>query len=309
VALVYGDRLFPLLDQLLPALEMDATSRAIAVAQVAALKSALQSEGGEDPIYITHSVSGNRSDLSIRLDNNTHPGYLKLKGQAHPLRLAQLLPESTLAMLSLRFNEEAKKQLAEQILPAIQESGQEAAVFAVPAIQMIGDEITIGIAAVENDFPAAYIMIALAEPDAAKGMLNMLVPAMPAETYKDVEIKAIAAPIPVPVQMATPGDMVVLSNNVDGLKQIIDLKLANGKTDMLQKLKDPLDPTVPRYQALIFKSQLITDVVLPLSALAGGLPGDVGPAVTQGSAAVEEIRYVSEIRDNWSVAQFTLYLK
>ena len=246
------------------------------------MKEALKSEGEEDPIYITHSVSGGRSDLMVRIDDETHPGYRKLKGEAKPLRLAPLLPENTLAMLSLRFNEEAKKQLAEQILPAIQESGEQAAVFAVPAIQMIGDEITIGIAAAENDFPSAFIMIALADPDAAKGMITMLVPSMPGETYNGEEIKAIAAPIPVPVSMAMPGDMVIISNNVDGLKKIIDLKKAEGKTNMLSSLKDPMDPALPRYQAIIFKSQLLTDVVIPLSALGGGLPPEYRPGREPG---------------------------
>lgn len=309
VALVYGDRLFPVVDKLIPSLKMDATTKALVSAQVAAYKDAMKSEGEEDPIYITHSVSAGRSDLAIKIDDTTHPGYRKVKGSAQPLRLAPLLPENTLAMLSLRFNEEAKKALAEQILPAIQQSGEQAAVFAVPAIQMIGDEITIGIAAAENDFPSAFIMIALAEPDAAKGMLNMLVPSMPAEKYKDEEIKAIAAPIPVPVSMATPGDMVVVSNNIEGLKKIIDLKKDNAKTNMLQSLKDPMNPDTPRYQALVFKSQLLTDVVLPLSALGGGLPPDIAPAVNQGSAAVDEIRFVSEQRDNWTVSQLTVYLK
>lgn len=310
VALIYGDRFFPLAEQILPTLDMDEVGRQMATVQLQRMKTAFASSAaGEDPLVVTLTVGADRADLRTHLDTATHPGYLEQAGKADPLRLAPMLPENTLAMLSLRLNEQMKKEITEQVIPAVQNAGQDAAVYALPAVQMIGDEITLGIAAVENDFPAAYLMISLQEPEAAKGMLSMLVPTMPAETYNEEEIKSIAAPIPVPLAMATPGDMLLISNNMDGMKKIIDLKKANGTTKLMASLKDPMKPETPRYQALMLKSALLSDVVVPLAALAGGLPPDVAPVVTNLTGSVDEVRFASEMRENWAVNQFTTYLK
>lgn len=310
VALIYGDRFFPLVEKILPSLEMDEVGRQLATVQLEKFKTAFASGSGEeDPLVVTLSVGADRADLRTHLDTAKHPGYLEMTGPANPLRLAPMLPENTLALLSLRLNEQMKKEITEQVIPAVQQAGQDAAVYAAPAVQMIGDEITLGIAAVENDFPAAYLMISLQEPEAAKGMLSMLVPTMPAETYNEEEIKTIAAPIPVPLAMATPGDILIISNNMDGMKKIIDLQKSKGTTKLLASLKDPMKPETPRYQALMLKSALLSDVVVPLSALAGGLPPDVAPVVTSITGSVDEIRFASEMQDTWSVNQFTTYLK
>lgn len=309
VALIYGDRFFPLVDEMLPTMKMDEMTRQIAMLQVAQFKTAMASSGDEDPLVLTFTLGENRADLRTRLDTATHPGFLAQSGPASALRFAPMLPDDTLAMLSIRLNEESKKQLQEQLLPAIQEAGGQGAAFAGPVLQIIGDEITIGISAVENDFPAIYLMIALADPDAAKGLLGMLVPTMPAETHNDEEIKSIAAPIPVPLAMATPGDMIIVSNNVDGIKKLIDLSKSKGKTEFFSKLNDPLKPDTPRYLALLLKSALITDVVVPLSALGGGLPEDIAPTVNSASSTVDELRFMYELQDSWAVNQFTLYLK
>jgi hypothetical protein len=309
VALIYSDRFFPLLEELLPALEMDDVARSVAKAQLDQFKTSMASSDGEDPLVVTLTLSDGRADLRTRLDTKTHPGFLQQAGPASALRYGKVLPKDTLAMLTIRLNEETKKQLQEQLLPAIQEAGGQGAAFAGPVIQIIGEEITLGIAAVENDFPAAFLMIALADPEAAKGLLNMLVPTMPAETHAEEEIKSIAAPIPVPLAMATPGDTLLVSNNTDGMKKIIDLVKSNGTTEFFSSLGDPLAGDTPRYLAMLLKSALITDVVVPLSALGGGLPEDIAPTVNQLTASVDEVRYVYELQENWATAQFTLYLK
>lgn len=309
VALIYSDRFFPLLEELLPALEMDEVARSIAKAQLEQFKTSMASSGDEDPLVVTLTLSDGRADLRTRLDTKTHPGFLQQAGPASALRYGKVLPKDTLAMLSIRLNEETKKQLQEQLLPAIQEAGGQGAAFAGPVIQIIGEEVTLGIAAVENDFPAAFLMIALADPESAKGLLNMLVPTMPAETHADEEIKSIAAPIPVPLAMATPGDTLLVSNNTEGMKKIIDLVKSNGTTEFFSSLGDPLTADTPRYLAMLLKSALITDVVVPLSALGGGLPEDIAPTVNQLTASVDEVRYLYELQDNWATAQFTLYLK
>ena len=70
-----------------------------------------------------------------------------------------------------------------------------------------------------------------------------------------------------------------------------------------------MKPETPRYQALMLKSALLSDVVVPLAALAGGLPPDVAPVVTNLTGSVDEVRFASEMRENWAINQFTTYLK
>jgi len=309
VALVDVVALAPVLEEMSTLIEGDEAGKASVAALAANFKTAFASPVGNDPLLVTLSLDEKRADLKMRLDTSKYPAYLTTYGGAEKLALAPFLPENILALLSFRQNEQTKKLLTDQVIPSLQASGQEAAVYAIPAMNLLGDEITLGIAAVENDFPAAYLMVALNEPEQAVGLINMLVPAMPAETYNEVEIKAIAAPIPVPLSMATPGGMLLVSNNIEGMKKIIDQQKTGGSNKVYEGMSQPMKADTPRYQALVLKSALLTDVVMPLSALGGGLPPNVAPGAEAFSKSVDEIRMVSELDGDWSVTQLTAFLK
>ena len=185
--------------------------------------------------------------------------------------------------------------------------------MAKQGIGMIGDELTIGITGVQDDFPEAYVMLALAEPEQTKGLLQMLIPSMPGENYapeggEEVVISSIAAPIPIPLSIAYPGDMILVSNNTDGMKKIIDLMQSETNGTLFATLDPPLDPEVPRYNGLIFNSKLVEDL-MPVIMLAGGDVRDAQPVLEQITPVVREVRAFSEMHGDWSVTNFTVLLK
>ncbi|NJL72496.1 MAG: hypothetical protein HC888_13475 [Candidatus Competibacteraceae bacterium] len=139
-------------------------------------------------------------------------------------------------------------------------------------------------------------------------MLQMLVPMMPDDALADYGISSVAAPIPVPLSIAR-ANMVLVSNNVDGMKKIIDLSRAKSTSGLFASLQPPLDPATPRYQALVLNTNLITDIVMPLMALAGGMDPEAQPIVDAVGKAVREVRMVSEMDGTWNKGVLTIDLK
>jgi hypothetical protein len=312
VAIVDGKRLLPLLEEMLPALEAEDEAQAAMAKQYLEQYKVGFNSGEGDPMYLTLSLDEKRVDLVTRMDTEKNPGILTTAGAAQPFRLSPMLPANTLTFLTLKVNEEFRTQFKEQIAPGIGEAvGRDAAeigMYANQVAQMIGDEVTIGITGAESDFPAAFIMLALAQPEQTKGLLQMLVPAKEAEVYKETSISAIAAPIPVPLSMAYPGDFVLISNNLDGMKAIIDLQKEGGTTDYFSTLGDPLKTEQPRYLGMVLKTSLFTDVVIPLSSLAGGVPEETKAIMTRLAEVFEEFRIMSGMDGVWSETRVTGYL-
>jgi len=311
VALVYGDKFLPGLKEALPHLDFGGDARPFIETQVASLESMFEASTSSDPLIVTVGLSDEKVQIDLRLDTEHHPGVKAVSGEATPLRLAQFLPENTLAMLSLRFNEQSRKQLMDSYVPTIaglagQSADPQQLMIANQVVGMIGDELTLGIAGSRDDFPSIFLMIGLKDPEPTKGLLSMFIPTMPGETHKDVEIKSVAAPIPVPISLAFPGDMLLLSNSVEGMKGVIDLVEAGETSTMFSKRN--LDPATPRYNTLMLDSQLFTDVVLPISSLTGGLPPEAESIATGLTPVVDEIRLVNEMQGSWSVTQLSVAL-
>ncbi len=308
VALVQGKRLFPLLEKVLPTFAIADDVRPVLIESAKQLSTVFDSD---DPMVISLGASEKGADLQARIDASANKGLKAFVGDAQPLRLAQWLPENTLAMISWRFNAQDKQRLVESVLPAVAAArgeGANQAQMAKQVVEQIGDEITIGIAAADQDFPAAFVMISLAKPDETKGLLQMLVPAMPGEKHGDVDIQALALPSPVPFSIAYPGDMILLSNSVEGMKTIIDLQKSKGATKFLASLQPPLDPATPRYSAIMINSKLISDVLIPISSLAPVIPGDVMDVAQKLAPVLHDVRLVNEVNGSWHVNKLSVRL-
>lgn len=307
VALLHGKRLAPLVDKALPAMRIDDDLRPVVTETIKQLTGVFDSD---DPLVVSLGVSEKGADLQARINGATNKGLNAYVGDAQPLRLAQWLPENTLAMVSMRFNAQDKQRLADTVLPAIAAARgeQNQAQMAKTVVDQIGDEITIGIAAADQDFPAAFVMISLAKPEETKGLLQMLVPAMPGEKYEDVDIQALAVPSPIPVSIAYPGDMILVSNNVDGMKKIIDLQKSKGATKFLASLEPPLDPKVPRYSAIMVNAKLISDVLIPISSLAPVIPSNVMDVAQKLAPVLHDVRLVNEMNGDWHVNKLSVHL-
>lgn len=311
VALIFGQKFLPGLKAALPHLDMGGDAKPFVDAQIANLEAMFADSKSDDPLLLTLGASDEKVQLDLRIDTAEHPGVLAVSGEASPLRLAQLLPSETLALISLRLNEEGKKQFMEGYLPAIAEAtGQgddpQRMMIANQVVNMIGDELTLGVAGSPDDFPSIFLMVGLRDPEPTKGLLSMFIPSMPGETYKDVEIKSVAAPVPVPISLAFPGDMLLISNSVERMKTVIDLVSEEKTSDFFSTIS--LDAATPRYNAVYLNSRLFTDVVLPLASLTGGLPAGVDSVVGGLTPAVDAIRLLNEMQGSWSVTQLSATL-
>ncbi len=315
VMLAFGERAMPLLKQVLPLLEMDEGASAFMQAKVASLETMFDSADEEDPLVLTLSWKDNVIELKSRLDTAKHPKVLESTGEALPLELAQLLPESTLAFLSLRLTDEYKKQLTDVYMEAVPADMKanpgfaQGMTMAKQVLTMLGKEITLGLSATEQGLPGISLLVDLANPEPTKGLLQMLVPTMPGETYNEVEISSIAAPIPVALSLAFVGNSVMIGTNVDMMKGMIDKIKAGEKSKLFASLTPPLDPAVPRYSAFLLNTKLFSDVLVPLATMFGGLPEDAQPVIEQVTGVLDQVRTVSEMDGDWQTAKVSLYLK
>lgn len=312
--LMYGGRFLPLLKQALPAIPINPGLKPFIDSQIAMLEGML---GGaaDDPIVSTFALAEDKVELKSMMDTATHPGILPMTGQAAPLRYAQMLPEGTVAMISLRLTPEYKKLITERYLTGLppdlaKDPGTASAVaMAGQVINMLGDEVTLGIAGATEELPTAFLLVRLSNPEPTKGLIQAFVPTMPSETYNEVDISAVQAPTPVPLSIAFPGDTLFVSNSLDKMKPVIDLLKENKTTNLFATLQPPLDPNVPRYSLLTLNASLLSDVVVPLASLAGGVPNEAKPIIDQVSSVLSEVRAVSEMAGSWQVSKVSLYLK
>lgn len=293
----------------------DPTTKALVEKQMQLFSAVWEGEGATDPMVLSLVFDDSRLELISRMDTVKHPAVLTQSGTAAALKYAPMLADNTSLMLSLYLTPEIKKMLSEMVLDtmAAQATGDpgmaQGLTMGRQVLQMLGPEVTLGLAPATDDLPAAVLMLGLTNPEATKGLLQMLVPTMPEETYKEVEISSIAAGIPVPLSIAYPGDFVLVSSNIDEMKRIIDLLKEEKTSELFSKLNPALDPSVARYSALVLKTSLYTDVIQPLSVLIGGLPAEADEIVTRVAAAVDELRLVQEMKGDWQMSSLRLSLK
>lgn len=315
VILVRADKFMPLLTDLMPVwLAMNPATAGYANMQMEAMEEMVAAFTGEDPLVMTLAVTDDKIELLTRIDYDKHPALAEYTGEAKPLRLAPLLPAGTLTMLSVQFNETTRERMKKTWMSAVPPEVQETAGFqqAKETIEKIlailGDEVTIAIAPAVG-LPQVFVMAGLADAAVAKDYIEQVAPITPGETYEDVEIGTLALPIPMALSLAFSGDTAILATDVEALKGIIDNLKAGTASDLFKSLDPPLDPAIPRHSAFFVSSRLITDVVVPLSALAGGIPAEAQTYVNTVTGVLKELRALKEQKGNWAEGSLTLYLK
>ena len=314
VAVLRADKIMPLLVDLMPAwMAMSPMGASFAKVQMEAMNEMVAAFSGEDPLVITLAWTDEMIELLSRIDLAKHPDLAAFSGGAQPLRLAPLVPEGALLMLSVRFNDETKKRIKETYVdglpPDLQGSeGVEEIMKQVDkALGVLGDELTIAVAAGAG-LPSLFIMAGLADPEKAKSIIEELAPIQPGETYEGVDIGTLAVPAPLPVYLAFPADTLVISNDVEKLKGIIDNLKSGEISNLFASLDPPLDPATPRYSAFLISSKLLTDVVIPLSGLAGGIPPAAQDRINIVTNVLKEVRVLKEQKGNWAEGRLTLSL-
>ncbi len=89
--------------------------------------------------------------------------------------------------------------------------------------------------------------------------------------------------------------MLAVSNDVAGIKKILDLIKQNEQTKFLQQLNPPIDPASNNYGLLIIKSEVVTNILQPYLGAFGVIPPDAFSAVS----SIREIRSVRVKNGNW----------
>lgn len=310
-ALVYGDRLMPLVELFAEQVsKLEATTQVLLNAQMEKLRQIYSGATAADPVLITCRVGDDAVELKSKIDTEKYPALAQYMGPARPLRWAQLLPLDTKAFLSLNFNEEAKKQITDVYMGSIPEDVRnrpgvsQGIMYGSNALQLFGGEITFGASGLGIGFPSVFLMVQLADFEGAQILLRVVPQADYQAPYRDVQLKTLQVPFMVPIYFATVEDALILSNSDEGIRKMIDL-VKDGKTSgFFESLNPPIPADTPIYQALVIKPSLYTEVVAPMTSLTGQqLPGEAESIMKVVAAAFEDIRILNEMQGRWSVSR------
>jgi hypothetical protein len=130
----------------------------------------------------------------------------------------------------------------------------------------------------------------------------------PSEPHEGVDISMLAVPM-IPVYIAFPGDTLLLSNDVDKIKEIISLIKAKSVSTLFKSLDPALDPAQPTYMMFLFKSGLLKDL-LGLASLAGGaVPTEIQTSLDKATELARELRISKIGKDNLVESRVTIFLK
>ncbi len=318
VMLIFGEKFIPVLEDAATLLgDAQPMAQMLVAAQVDRLKAIYDGAVGNEPVLVTLSVRDDAVELQSRIDTTMFPEAKRIVGEARPLRWAQLLPENTLAFLSLCFNEEAKQQLTDVYLESLpddirlQPGVSQGLTYASTVLEMLGREITLGMSGLDPmDFPSLILMVELANPVAAQMLLQMAPQQPHGDPYRDIQIKALAFPSPLPVYFALVAEALVLSNSDTAIQGVIDLVKNEETSGLFAALQPPIDPETPIFQALVLKPSLYTDIVEPLSTLAGrNLPREASIVSNTLSTLFTDIRFFGEMQDSWIVNRIAVTRK
>jgi hypothetical protein len=132
------------------------------------------------------------------------------------------------------------------------------------------------------------------------------------ETYNEAPINQITAvPSPIPLYFAFAGDALVVSNNIAGIKGLIDRAKAKQNTNLFASQQPPLDPMTPYYGAFLLRTALYSDVLRPvLQAMTppGTVPEHVDGALVELNAIVRDLRLLAQLDGSWFDSRLVLSL-
>lgn len=312
VTLTRLDKLGPLVKDLLPALlAANPGAAPLADTQKQAMDEYLAAFAGTDPLVTTINWTPDLIALLSRIDLSKHAALAEQMGENKPLRLAPLMPESTLLLFAQEFNaktlETLKKTWTGGLPPGMPQAAgvEEAMGYVAQVIDVLGDELDLGIAGAEAGLPQVFMMAGLAKPEDARKLIEQHAPITPGETYKGVQIGSITPPVPVPVVVfiAFVDNTVIVSTDPDRVKALIDLLQSKGTSNLFGTLKPVLDVATPRQGLFILNTKLLTDVILPWT------PANARFLLSRICGVVREVRMTkNEAKDHWAESGVTLYL-
>ena len=246
-------------------------------------------------------------------DTSQHPGLAELLSETKPLRLSPLMPENTQLLVAQQFTPLTKEEFRKQWTMALPPEAQAEAAGVLSTVNqvldIINDEVTLGVFPSETGLPGILLLAGLTNKDQAKTLLDGFVPTSAGEEYNGVQILNVVYPIPmVTIYLAYVDNNLVVATDVPAMKSLIDRLQGKTPPALFAALDPPVDPAVPRQALVVIKSQLLTDVVIPLSAFAGGL-GQAQQPVDTVTKVLRELRVTNEVKQNLYESSLTVYLK
>jgi hypothetical protein len=269
---------------------------------------------GGDPLVTTVEWTDKKLEFLNRCDFAKHPALAALSGEAQPLRLAPMLPETAQMMLSMRLNDQTKQEFKsgwiDSLPPEVKSQAgvTQALTYLNEVLEVVGDEITAGVAPGPGGIPQIYLLAGVGNVDSAKALLQSLVPAIPAEPYNGVDISTLAIPM-MPLHFAFVENTLALSSDLDKLKGIIDMVKGKTTSKLFASLDPPMDPATPRYFAMLVKSGLITGVMAPLAIFMPSISAGLqGPTVDSLIGVLRELRMTKDLKGSWVEGRLTIHL-
>ncbi|MCX5772284.1 MAG: hypothetical protein NTZ09_18700 [Candidatus Hydrogenedentes bacterium] len=317
VVLTRMDRMVEYVKRVMPALAKLPGNSPFSQIQLDTVESWSKYYTGADPVYMaltTFPAEDTKPPMVVfrgLVDISQHPGLAELLAGTKPLRLSPLMPENTQLLVAQEFTpltkEEFRKQWAMALPPEAQVEG--ALPMLNQILDLINDEVTLGVFPSETGLPGILLLVGLTNPDQAKTLIGGFAPTAVGEDYNGVQILNVVAPIPmVTIRLAYVGNDLVVATDVPAMKGVIDRLQGKTPPVLFASLDPPVDPAVPRQGLVVIKSQLLTDVVVPLSAFAGGL-GQAQQPIDTVTKVLRELRATTEVKQNLYESDLTLYLK
>ncbi len=310
VALIFGDRLLPFVDLFKEQIDaLEPSLQVLVKAQIERVRKIYEGAPAGEPLIITCGVNEKFVELKSKVNTAVYPGLITYTGTPTPLYWAQRLPNSTLTFFSLNFTEEFKNQFTTDYIDYLPEEirnspGISQGIMHIKnAIQLFGGEVTFGAARGDAiQYPSIFLITRLADTEGSQIFLQMAPQTDYEAPYRDIQIKEIQAPIPIPVYFAVMEDALIISNSVPGIRGIIDLSKDAQTSGLFESLNPPIPADMPLFQAFMVKLSLYSDIVAPIAAIAGKtLPEDVTPVLDTVSRLFEDIRVINGMQGSWAI--------
>ncbi len=312
VVLLKDWEIIPMISELMPALVQASPYALMGQLKVSSWAEILPES--DDPAFICFSLNpAEKMETRVLIDLAKRPNYKSILGDANPLQLPKILPDNTQATIIMQLTNEYKAYINQKALPEVKKSLEgnrgvaQGLQYGASATQLIGNELGVGITSSVGDFPAIVLIIQASNVEQVKALLDMLVPSMSDESYREIPLKKLAVPSPIPITMAMAEDKVIASNNADVLKKMIDWILDKQTSGYLASLKPPLDPEVPRYNFISIQSKLLLDTIFPLMSIMGQSLGGAQRDVEKALSEILEIRMANEKKGNLLEGQVVVY--
>jgi hypothetical protein len=313
VILTYMGRLMPMLETLMPALlALNPQMAPMASMQMKNFETYAKAFAPNEAAVTTLTWTDQMVQLASRMDESANPGLKEAIGENKPLRLAPLLPETTLLIVSQRINDKMKEQFkqgSEAGAAGGDPQAQQIMATVGQVVAMVGDELALGVANSGAGFPHLVLMAGLSKPQEAKDFIQTLAPMTPSETHNNVEVSLLTVPAPLPFYIAFPADTMIVSNDADKIKQGIDMLQSGAASPLLASMSPAVDTTLPRSSLISIDTRLISDVVMPLAGMFGAMPAEYQEPANKLVEVLRELRIESVEDKNILKSSLTLYLK